>query len=123
MSLTGVFTDADGDALTITATSGDEAIATVSVASDGSRLTVAGAADGTATITVTARDSDGNRVSDAFDVEVVETQTEEAAGHGDPVPVLNLRCIAETGQVAVAGVVRRPGVRLRLPTDPARRQE
>ena len=70
ISLSGVFSDADGDALTITAASSDEAKATVSVASDGSSLTLTGAAEGTATITVTAQDSDGNRVSDAFDAPV-----------------------------------------------------
>ena len=52
--------------------SSDEAKATVSVASDGSRLTLAGVAEGTTTITVTAEDSDGNRVSDTFEVEVVQ---------------------------------------------------
>ena len=68
--LSGVFSDADGDALTITAASDDEAIATVSVAADRSRLTLAGVSAGTATITVTARDGDGNQVSDSFSVTV-----------------------------------------------------
>ena len=71
VSLSGVFNDADGDALTITAASSDETKATVTVAADQSKLTVAGVAEGTATITVTAQDSDGNRVNDAFDVSVV----------------------------------------------------
>ncbi len=70
VSLSGVFSDADGDALTITAASSDESKATVTVAADQSKLTVAGVAEGTATITVTAQDSDGNRVSDAFDAPV-----------------------------------------------------
>ena len=70
-SLSGVFRDADGDALTVTAASSDDAIATVSVASNGSKLTLAGVSEGTTTITVTSEDSDGNRVSDAFEVEVV----------------------------------------------------
>ena len=70
VSLSGVFSDADGDALTITAASSDDAIATVTVASDGAALTLAGVAEGTATITVAAQDSDGNRVSDTFDVAV-----------------------------------------------------
>ena len=76
VSLSGVFSDADGDALTVTAASGDDAIATVSVASDGSKLTVTGIAQGTATVTVTAQDSDGNRVSDAFGV-AVEPEPEQ----------------------------------------------
>ena len=98
ISLSGTFNDADGDALTITAASSDGAKATVTVASDYSKLTVAGVAEGTATITVTAQDTDGNRVSDAFDVEVVEAEAE--ADHGDPPLVANLRCIAETDRVA-----------------------
>ena len=72
VSLSGVFTDADGDALTITATSSDETRATVTVASDGSKLTLSGVTEGTVTITVTAEDSDGNTVSDAFDVSVAK---------------------------------------------------
>ncbi len=71
VSLAGVFSDADGDSLTVTAASSDDAVATVTVAADGSRLTLTGVAEGTATITVTAQDTDGNRVSDAFDVSVV----------------------------------------------------
>ena len=70
--LSGVFSDADGDALTITAASSNTAVATVSVTSDYGTLTVTGVAAGAATVTVTARDSDGNRVSDAFDVSVVK---------------------------------------------------
>ena len=72
VSLVGVFRDADGDQLTITAASSDETRATATVASDGASLTLAGVAEGTAAVTVTAEDSDGNRVSDAFDVEVVK---------------------------------------------------
>ena len=72
VSLSGVFSDADGDTLTISAISSDETKATVSAASDGSKLTLTGVAEGTATITVTAQDSDDNRVSDAFDVAVTK---------------------------------------------------
>ena len=61
VSLSGVFSDADGDTVTVSAASSDETKATVSVASDGSKLTLTGVAEGTATITVTAQDSDGNR--------------------------------------------------------------
>ena len=82
VSLSGVFRDADGDSLTITAASSDDAKATVSVASDGSPLTLTGVAEGAATITVTARDSDGNTVSDAFDVSVVKAPEPEQ----DPPP-------------------------------------
>ena len=94
VSLSGVFSDADNDALTITAVSSDTGKTTVSVAADGSKLTLAGVAQGTATITVTAEDSDGNRVSDAFDATVA------GPSEGLPSPAENLRCIAKTDQVA-----------------------
>jgi len=72
VSLSDVFSDADGDALTITASSSNDAKVTVSVASDGAKLTLGGVAAGTATVTVTAQDSDGSEVSDAFEVVVVK---------------------------------------------------
>jgi hypothetical protein len=75
VSLSGVFADADGDALTIAAESSDTAVATVSTALDGTTgavtgISVTGKGAGTATVTVTARDADGNSVSDAFEVTV-----------------------------------------------------
>ena len=88
VSLSGVFSDADNDPLTISAVSSDEAKATVSVSPDFSKLTVTGVADGTAAITVTAQDADGNRVNDEFDVSVVEM----------PGPVVNLAVsVTDTG--------------------------
>ena len=77
VSLSGVFSDADGDALTITAASSDSAVATGMVAANGSTLTLAGVAEGTATVTVTAQDTDGNQVSDSFDVTVTAAPPEE----------------------------------------------
>ena len=68
VSLSGVFQDPDGDDLTFTATSSNTAVATMWV--DGSTLTVVATGTGTATITVTAKDSDGNQISDAFEVTV-----------------------------------------------------
>ncbi len=70
VSLTGVFSDADGDSLTVTAASSNDAVTTATVASDGSKLTLTGVTEGTATVTVTAKDPEGNRVSDAFEVSV-----------------------------------------------------
>ena len=88
VSLSGVFSDADGDTLTITAVSSDEAKATVSVSPDFSKLTVTGVAEGPATITVTAQDADGNRVNEEFDVSAVEL----------PGPVVNLAVsVTDTG--------------------------
>ena len=76
VSLSGVFSDADGDALTITAASSDDATATVTVTADQSKLTLMGVVLGTATITVTAQDSDGNTVGDDFAV-TVASQVEQ----------------------------------------------
>ncbi|WP_419850197.1 fibronectin type III domain-containing protein [Candidatus Poriferisocius sp.] len=70
VTLSGVFSDADGDSLTISASSDDDAVATVSVAADHSTLTVEGVAEGTATITVAAHDTDGNQAIDEFEVTV-----------------------------------------------------
>ena len=83
VSLSGVFSDADGDSLTISAASSDTSIATVSVAADQSTLTVAGVSEGTATTTVIAQDSDGNRVSDTFDVSVAQAPEPEQKDYSE----------------------------------------
>ena len=70
VSISGVFSDADGDSLTIAAASGDEAVATVSVAADYASLTVSAQGRGTATIWVAASDGRGGTASDAFRVKV-----------------------------------------------------
>ncbi len=82
VSLSGIFSDADGDALTHRATSSDDTRATVSVASDQSKLTVTGMAKGTATITVTVQDSDGNQASGAFAVAVVPAPQRQGSTPG-----------------------------------------
>ena len=64
------FADEDGDMLTYSAMSSDDAIAMVSVTGDD--LTIDGMSAGTATITVTAADPKGRSASGEFDV-VVET--------------------------------------------------
>ena len=75
VSLSGVFRDADGDPLAVTARSSDDSVATMSVKSDYTTMTVRAAGEGAATITVTA--SDGrNTVSDAFTVTVEASDTE-----------------------------------------------
>ena len=104
ISLSGVFSDADGDALTISAASSDSAKATVTVASDLSKLTVAGVAEGTTTITVTAQDSDGNRVSDAFDVSVVKAPEPEQQEDVGPEPA-NVRVVPGDGTLTVSWTV------------------
>ena len=102
VSLSGVFSDADGDSLTVTASSSDNAKATVSVAADLSTLTVSGVSEGTATITVTAQDADGNTVSDAFDVTVVKAPEPEPEPVELPGPVLGLELTATHDSVSVS---------------------
>ena len=68
VSLEGVFSDPDGDPLTIAATSSNEAVARVEIVRDS--LFVYTLADGTATITVTATDPGGLSASTAFSVRV-----------------------------------------------------
>ncbi len=93
VSLSGVFSDADGDDLTITASSLDDRVARATAASDGSALTVTGVSAGATTITVAARDTDGNRVADSFDVSVEASQprlltppTQQQPPAQDPTP-------------------------------------
>lgn len=66
-----VFSDPDGDVLTITAESDAEGVATVSV--DEYTVTVTAIEVGTANITVTATDPGGLSVSDTFEVTVEES--------------------------------------------------
>ena len=91
--MSGVFSDADGDAVTVTqASSSDRAIAAVAPL-DGA----------TASITVTAEDADGNRVSDAFDVTVTEdTGSQFYDGEAAPGPVTDLQLTAEGGSLIVS---------------------
>ena len=75
IALCGVFSDADGDALTITADTSDFEVAEA-ILFQGT-LTVIPVSDGSATITVTAQDADGNVVSDEFEVMVRPASSEE----------------------------------------------
>ena len=99
VSVSGVFSDADGDAITVTdAVSSDNSIAVASTVTDGSTssvtaVTVIAKGEGTAIITVTAQDSDGNSVSDAFDVTVPAAQQQQQAAEL-PGPVVSLELTA-----------------------------
>ncbi len=98
VSLSGVFSDADGDSLTITAASSDTARVTAAVASDGSKLTLTGVAEGNATITVRAQDSDGNQASDAFEVSVAPAQQQAKPEGPEP---WDIRIVPGDGQLTV----------------------
>ena len=108
VSMSGVFSDADGDRVTVTeASSSDSAIAAVSAAIDGSTaaitaVTVTGKSEGTAIITVTAQDSDGNTVSDAFDVTVNAPAAQQQRAVELPGPVVGLELAATHDSVSVS---------------------
>ena len=85
ISLDGVFDDADGDSLVITAESSNGSVATVEAASDGSALTLTAQAPGTATIRVTAQDADGNQVADTFEVTVAAAQQTANTSELEPI--------------------------------------
>lgn len=68
---TNTFSDPEGNALTLTAVSSSNSIASVSVS--GKQLTINPLAAGTATITVTAADGNGGSVSTTFTVTVTST--------------------------------------------------
>ena len=108
ISLAGVFSDADGDTLTITATASDNNIVTATVAADQSTIILSGVAEGTATITVTAQDTDGNTVSDSLDVPVVKATEPDPPPSGtptvaNPVPDLSLQG-HEVREISLTGV-------------------
>jgi hypothetical protein len=68
--LVGVFTDADGDTLTYSATSSNEAVATVGVSDNTLRVTPV--AEGNTTIVVIANDGKDGSVRDTLDVTVTD---------------------------------------------------
>ena len=80
VDVSGNFSDPDGDALTYTAASSADAVATVSV--DGSMVTVVGVAAGEAAVTVTATDPGDLSATQMFDVTVAVAVANQA-----PLPV------------------------------------
>ena len=70
VSLSGVFDDPDGDALTFTARSSNDDVVRALVSPIEDAMLLVGGIAGTATVTVTAEDVYGNQVSDAFEVTV-----------------------------------------------------
>ncbi|MCY4516681.1 MAG: fibronectin type III domain-containing protein, partial [Acidimicrobiaceae bacterium] len=132
ISLSGVFSDPDGDTLTVSVTTSDRATADISAALDPTTLsatavTVIGVAEGTATITLTAQDPDGNQVSDTFDVTVPaareepqqqqqaqQQQQEEEEEEEEP----QQQAEAPPGQVVNLSVRQTQPTRIRVEWDP-----
>ncbi|MYG20524.1 MAG: hypothetical protein F4208_13385 [Gemmatimonadales bacterium] len=75
-TLGGYFSDPDGDALTYSGSSSNDAVATVNV--EGSTATVAGVARGAAVITITAADPAGLQANHGFNVTVGQSGIREA---------------------------------------------
>ncbi len=101
VSLAGLCTDADGDALTITANSSNDHVATATV--NGQSLTVSAKRAGQATITVTAADGKGGSVSDAFSV-TVSPKPNSAPTVASALGALNGLREGDTRQISLAGV-------------------
>ena len=84
------YSDPDGDPITVTPSSSDEAIATVIVSND-FELTVTGVTSGEATVTVTVEDDQGNSNSAEF---LVSVDAPNQAPTIDPIAPINI----EAGQ-------------------------
>ena len=79
VTVSDAFSDPDGDTLTYNAVSSSNSVVIINISANGSSSsTVVARSAGTATITVTAQDSDGNSVSDKFDVTVNAAQQSQA---------------------------------------------
>lgn len=86
----GYFRDADGDALTYTASSSNDAVATVAI--EGTVATVTGVAVGNGVVTVTASDPDGASAAQAFGVEV---ESEDEGVKAATVAIFGLRSVTD----------------------------
>ncbi len=112
-----VASDPNGDALTLGATSDNEAVATVLVSSP-TELTVTGVAPGTATITVTADDGRGGLAGTAFTVTVVQPNQDPiiqpiapvTVNAGESIPVVISYNDPDGDAVTVTPTVDNPGV-------------
>lgn len=79
VNVAGNFTDPDGNTLSLSAASSDDAVATASVS--GSSVTINGVAAGTATVTVTASDPGGLSATQSISV-TVEAVNQAPVGEG-----------------------------------------
>ena len=96
------FTDPNGDMLTYTAASSDDAVAGVAV--DGATVTITGAAAGMANLTVTATDPDGLSATQEAEITVVANQSPEIS---DTVPVYDLLFITDSTDMTMVDTLTR----------------
>ena len=102
VDVSGAFTDPDNDALTFTAASSDETVATVAVAN--SVVTVTPRSGGATTVTVTATDGSGSSATQEFDA-TVANRSPAAAG---TLAALSLRAEDGDRTVDVSGAFTDP---------------
>ncbi|WP_420448609.1 hypothetical protein [Candidatus Palauibacter sp.] len=95
----GYFSDPDGDALTYSASSSSDAVATVNI--EGSTATVTGVARGSAVVTITAADPDGLQANQGFNVEVGQDAIKEAT-----VTIFGLRAVSNRDSLVAATDVK-----------------
>lgn len=89
LTLSDLYSDADGDDLTFTAMSSDTAVILATLEADGSTLVLLARGVGTATITLEATDSEGASTKNSFNLQV-ETETDS----GNQAPVVDLAALA-----------------------------
>ena len=98
VSVGGLFSDPDGDALTFTAISSNAGVASVSLS--GANLTITAVAAGSATVTVTARDPSG--LSTAASANVTVTEPNRAPVPAVPVAPAQTAIVGDTLNVDVS---------------------
>ena len=91
LDVTDYFSDPDGDTLTFTAASSDNAVATATA--DGAMVTIKGVLEGGATVTVTATDPGGLSAKQEIDVTVEEVN--EAPEIADTLPVHDIFIVVD----------------------------
>ncbi len=106
IGLANVFSDADSDELSFSATSSNENVVTVSVV--GNNLTITEVGSGTATITVTANDGNGGTVSTTFSVTVNATATNGIPSVANAIVDQNLTEGFGSTQINIADVFTDP---------------
>jgi hypothetical protein len=104
LTLSMYFDDPDDDALTYTAVSDTEAVATVSKPDANSMITITAVRVGDATITVTAADADNDPVAATFEVTVTAAPNMAPTVKGDGLPPIKMVFDADESVVEVRDI-------------------